>query len=242
MIPRWDKKLKFSKGLLSATLALTLGACATGDRTYGADADISVTNLTELPVPAVSYARIGPALPLQIAVVGDEALNGTYVTDEAGNITFPYIGEISAIGLTPTQFASVLRARLDGDYLVDPAVTVTVEDASVPTISMGGEIARPGNYPAAQSYTLLRAVNTAGGMAEYADHEDVLVFRDVDGQRYIGLYNLAAIARGNYPDPAVFGGDIVMVGDNASRRRLERILGLLPALSSSVLLVDRIGN
>ncbi|KLE32266.1 hypothetical protein AAW01_10195 [Aurantiacibacter gangjinensis] len=201
-----------------------------------------MTELTELPAPANAFSQIGPSTPLQITVTGDEGLSGTYIVDEEGMLLFPYIGRIAAQGLSPTQLAAVLRARLSGDFILDPAVTVSMVDAIAPTVSIGGEIETPGNYPISQSYTLLRAINTAGGLAEYADSEDVLVFRTVDGQRFIGLYNAGAIARGNYPDPNIFAGDIVMVGENAARRRFESILGILPAITSSIVLLDRVAN
>jgi polysaccharide export outer membrane protein len=85
-------------------------------------------------------------------------------------------------------------------------------------------------------------VNTAGGLSEFAKSDDVLVLRSVGDVTYIGVYNIEAIRRGNYPDPQIYADDIITVGDSPGRRRLQTILQLVPLLSTSAILVDRIGN
>jgi len=222
--------------------SLALGACASVDRSYGAASDIEITSLPELPAPASVLPRFAPMGIIEVTVAQDDTLSGTYVIDENGTLDFPLIGDVAALGLTPTQLAAVISSRLSGEYVLDPSVTVSAINAAPPTVSIGGQVNSPGNYPSVVATTLMRAINSAGGLDEYARPDDVLVFREVEGERYIGLYNLAAIMRGNLPDPAIYEGDIVMVGDNPGERRLERILQILPAVTSSIVLLDRIGN
>lgn len=224
-----------------AVFGLFLSACAV-DRTYGAADNIEVTELSSLPEPeALSYG-LHAFDEVEVAVLQDTSLNGTYQLDGDGSIAFPYIGSVKAAGLTPNQLASALANRLSPQFVRDPDVTVRSTTASVQTLSMGGEIAKPGNYPVQGAQTLLRAVNLAGGPADYAKLEDVLIFRQVGGVQYIGLYNLAAIQRGNYADPTLAPGDIVMIGDNPARRRLERIFSFIPILSTTAILIDRIAK
>lgn len=230
------------RGGLLALGTLALGACASVDRSYGAADGISVTALTELPAPASTLPRFSPMGVVDITVAQDDTLSGTYVIDENGMLDFPLVGQIAALGLSPTQLAAVISSRLAGNFVIDPVVTVNTINATPPTISIGGQVSNPGTYPIANATTLMRAINSAGGFDDYAREDDVLVFREVGGQRYIGLYNMAAIMRGNYPDPSLYEGDIVMVGDNPGERRLERILQILPAVTSSIVLLDRIGN
>ena len=66
--------------------------------------------------------------------------------------------------------------------------------------------------------------------------------RTVGGQRYIGVFNIEGIQRGNYPDPMIYPGDIVTVGDSPSRRTLESVLQFIPLLSTSAILIDRTFN
>lgn len=221
--------------------AFLLPACAV-DRTYGASEEIEITNLETLPAPTgrVTYT-IGPREKLEIQVVGSEDLSGSFLTDDDGNIFFPFLDKVDTGGKSANEAAALIADGLRGRYLRNPQVRIVPEELSPPVISVGGEVERPGAYPATHEATLLRAINLAEGLSDYAKYDDVLVMREVNGQKYIGLFNIRAIERGNYPDPALYAGDIVMVGDSPARRRLATILQFVPLLTSSAIIIDRLG-
>lgn len=235
-------RINLLRGGILALVSLAISACASTDRSYGSADGISVTALTELPAPASTLPRFSPMGVVEVTVAQDDTLTGTYVIDENGMLDFPLVGQIAALGLSPTQLAAVISSRLAGQFVIDPVVTVNALNVTPPTVSIGGQVENPGTYPIANATTLMRAINSAGGFTDYGRADDVLVFREVGGQRYIGLYNMAAISRGNYNDPALYEGDIVMVGDNPGERRLERFLQILPAITSSIVLLDRVGR
>ncbi|MCP9223444.1 polysaccharide export protein [Erythrobacter sp. LQ02-29] len=228
-----------TKYIFTVVVAVALVGCAT-DRTYGGAPGVEVTNLTELPLPSETIRfALHPLDQVEVNVVQDTSVSGTYQVDENGNIDFPYVGLVPASGLTPNQFASSLTSRLSPSFIRNPSVTVRPVTGSEPTISIGGEVAKPGSVPIRSSATLMRAINVAGGTTEYAKKDDVLIFRQVDDQRYIGIYNLEGIQRGNYADPVLAPGDVVMVGDSPARRRFDKFLQYFGLLSTSVILLDR---
>lgn len=234
--------LHLGKFLLATLLALALAGCAR-DRTIAAAPDIELAELTELPVPeSLGVYRIGPQQVLTIAVANAPMLSGQFLTDERGNLPFPLVGSVETANLTPSEAADRIAGRLAGRYVVNPQVSVRPDDLPAATVSVGGEVARPGAYPSAAATTLMRSVNLAGGLSTLADSKDVLILRTVGGKRYIGVYNLAAIQRGNYTDPKVYSDDIIMVGDSAFRRSLQSIIQVLPLLTTSAILFDRAGN
>ena len=96
---------------------------------------------------------------------------------------------------------------------------------------------RPGVYPVLGDMTLMRAVASAQGFGEFADPDDVVVFRTVGGTHYAGVYNIAAIRRGNYADPPVYANDVVIVGDSVALRRLRDLVAVLPAIVSPVIYI-----
>lgn len=232
-------KINFLPVLAAAFL---LPACAT-DRTFGASPDIEITDLETLPAPTdhIGYT-IGPREKLEIQVVGSEELSGPFLTDDTGNIFFPFIDKVQTGGKSADEAARMIADGLRGRYLLNPQVRVIPEELTPPSISIGGQVEKPGSYPVSNQPTLLRLINDAEGLGEYAKHDDVLVMREVDGQDYIGLFNVQAIERGNYPDPVLYAGDIVMVGDSPARRRLDNILQFAPLLTSSAIVIDRLGN
>ncbi|MHA6332451.1 polysaccharide biosynthesis/export family protein [Qipengyuania sp. CAU 1752] len=230
----------FTRNAIAILLAVILAACAPTDRTYGASSDIEVTALDTLPEPRGDFMyNIGPQEALQIDVVGAELLSGKFLTDDRGGVEFPLLGYIDFGGKSPAEAAALIADGLRGEYVKNPQVRIIPEEFPVPTISVGGEVERPGSYPAPGKQTLLRMVNAAGGLDDYARLDDVLVFRTVDGQNYVGLYNLKAIQRGNYDDPRLFPNDIVMVGDSPGRRRFEQFLQLVPLATAASVIIDR---
>lgn len=237
------RKLSLSRtGLVGLAVALVLPGCAT-DRTYGEAPGIEIAELEELPAPRFDNLYvIGQQDALEIEVVGAERLSGTYLTDGQGRISFPLIGLLDVDGLAPNEAADLIANSLQGNYLLNPQVRVIPAEVPPRTVSVGGQVNKPGEYSVSGKQSLLRVINQAGGLAEYADMEDVLVLRTVAGQRYIGAYNIQAIQRGNYADPTVYPNDIVVVGDSPARRRLDNILSFAPLLSTSAILIDRIGR
>ena len=225
-----------------ATLSLALSGCAT-DRLYGEAAGIEIAELDTLPPPGTENLYvIGAQEALEIEVVGAERLSGTYLTDGQGRISFPLVGLLDLEGLAPNEAAELIADILRGNYLLDPQVRVIPDEIPPPTVSVGGQVEKPGEYPVLGRQSLMRVVNQAGGLAEYAKLDDVLVLRTVNGQRYIGAFNIQAIQRGNYVDPTVYPNDIIIVGDSPNRRRLDGILQFAPLLSTSAILIDRIGR
>lgn len=229
-------------GFAGLAAAIALSGCAT-DRTYGSAPGIEIAQLEELPAPRIENLYvIGPQESLEIEVVGAERLSGTYLTDGLGRISFPLLGVLEIDGLAPSEAAQLIANSLRGTYLLNPEVRVLPSELPPRTVSVGGQVNKPGEYPVPVRQSLLRVVNQAGGLAEYANLQDVLVLRTVAGQRYIGAYNIQAIQRGNYADPTLYPNDVVIVGDSPARRRLDNILRFAPLLSTSAILIDRIGR
>lgn len=214
------------------------------------------TLMSELPVPqssdVIGSTRpvfVGPFSELRVEVFGVPELQRDVLTDGEGNFAFPLIGTIAAAGKTPNKIAEEVQTRLAGRYVRDPQVTVNFRSSDNPlaaqsmAVTIDGQVNKAGAYPVVGRVTLMRAVALAGGVNEFAKLEDVVVFRDVGEKSYVGIYNLQAIRRGNYPDPEIFPNDIVIVGDSPARRRFKDILQIVPALLSPViLLADRFRN
>lgn len=225
-----------------AAVILTLSGCAT-DRTIGAAPSIEATDLSQLPAPdSGRLISVRPLEKLDIRVVGVDSLSGSYTVDDAGFLRFPFVGQVSAAGISHTAVADRIAAGLRGRYVLDPQVLVQPGNQNLISVSIGGQVGKPGTYPAETSATLIRAINNAGGITDTAKSDDVVVLRSVAGAKYVGVFNIAAIQRGNYDDPAIYPSDIIYVGDSPARRSLETFLQFVPLLSTAAIFVDRIGN
>ena len=72
--------------------------------------------------------RIGPGDVLKITVYGHDDLSRAAVVAPDGRMPFPLVGDIEVGGLTPTELEARLRQTLGKDYLVDPQVSVAVQE------------------------------------------------------------------------------------------------------------------
>jgi polysaccharide export outer membrane protein len=178
-----------------------------------------------------------------IDVFGIEELSKKEVqTDASGRISFPLAGIIEAAGRTPAEVEEEIEARLRSRYVRDPQVTVNLKETVSQVITVDGQVKRPGLYPVIGKMTLMRAVATAEGTAEFAKLEDVVIFRTVKGQQLAALYDLKAIRRGNYGDPEVFANDVIVVGDSQARRLFRDALQVVPLLTTPLIIALQNNN
>ena len=232
-----------------AVLAMSavLSSCGGGPAPIAQSPGVEIAPASGLPAPTrqdrANSSReylIGPYDKLAIDVFGVEALQREVQVDANGDVSFPLAGTIQAGGITPGELARAIEGRLRGEYVRDPQVTVNLVETVSQQVTVDGQVKQPGIYPVVGNMTLMRAVATAGGTTEYAQLKDVVVFREVGGQQYIGLYNLEGIRRGNYPDPEIYSSDIVMVGDSAARRRFETIIEGSSLIFTPLILLSRL--
>jgi polysaccharide export outer membrane protein len=225
--------------VVASALVAVLSGCA-GSTALGGDPNVRIVADSQLPVPTrddvVAGDRpylIGPFDRLIIDVFGIEELSKKEVqTDASGRISFPLVGTVEAAGKTPAELEDILEQRLRGAFVRDPQVTINLKETSSQVVTVDGEVKQPGLYPVVGRMTLMRAIATAKGTAEFAKLDDVVVFRTVNGQKLAALYNLRAIRRGNYADPEIFANDLVVVGDSSARRIFKDALQVVPLLTT----------
>ena len=229
--------------LLAALLACAIAACSNGPRLGEGPEPLTVTKLSDLPPPmgadlvvASSPYRIGPFDKLQVTVFGVPELSGKFQVDAAARLSLPLAGTIDAAGLTPAELAQAIDARLRGNFVKNPQVSVNLEETTSQVYTVDGQVGQPGSYPALGNVTLMRAVANAKGAGEFARLDDVVVFRSVGGRPMAALYNLGAIRRGTYPDPKIYANDIVMVGDSKSKRLFQQFVQMFPLLTTPLVI------
>jgi len=176
--------------------------------------------------------RIGATDLLKVSVfqVPDLSFDEIRV-DASGNIQMPLIGTIQASGLTPQQLSESIRAQLATRYLQNPQVSVSIAESASQKVTIDGDVTKPGVYEMRGRTTLVQAVAMAEGPTRTADLTSVAVFRVVDGQRSVALFDLQAIRNGTMEDPVIQGDDVVVVDRSRLNAALREILSAVPALA-----------
>ena len=223
--------------------AVLLSGCAFGGgqpKLGGPGAAVQVMASSELPAPTAGDVvggrreyDLGPLDKLSISAFGIEDLSVEDVqADVNGRISFPLAGVIEAVGKTPSEVEELIEVKLRQRYIRNPQVTVNVKETVSQIVTVDGEVKKPGLYPVVGRMTLMRAVASAQGTAEFAKLDDVVVFRTVGGQDMAALYNLKAIRNGMYKDPELYANDIVIVGDSPQRRLFKDLLQIVPLVTT----------
>ena len=208
--------------------------------------DIELLKSTALPTPAgldtsdpARAYRIGPFDRLRVSVFGVEELSAQEIqADASGRISVPLAGEIEAAGRSPGEVADLIEQRLLR-YIRDPQVAVNLIETVSQVVTVDGEVEKPGLYPVMGEMTLMKAVARAEGLSEMAKQTEVVVFREVGGQKYAALYDLRAIRQGAYEDPEIFANDIVVVGQSGKRQLFKDALAVVPTLLTPLIYLLR---
>ena len=117
--------------------------------------------------------RLGAGDKIRLITYGEESLSGDFEVSGAGTIALPLIGEIKAMGLTPSELQASISNALRGGYLKDPRVSVEV--STFRPFYILGEVNKPGEYPYASGLTVMNAVAMANGFTYRANTRKVIV-------------------------------------------------------------------
>lgn len=182
-------------------------------------------------------ALIGPLDTILVDVFNVPDLSRELQVDASGRIAMPLAGTVDARGTTAEELARSIEAALRAHYVRNPEVTVNIKSSVSQVVTIDGQVVEPGLYPVTNQMTLLRAIASAKGFSEYARADDVVILRTVDGRKMAGLYNVAAIRRGAYDDPAIYANDVIVVGDSPQRRMFRDFISLAPLLAAPLVAI-----
>lgn len=195
-----------------------------------------------LPAPSRSdlvaddrQSLIGPLDTIGVDVFNVPELTREVQVDGSGRISMPLIGTLDARGKTAEELARQIATALRGRYVRNPDVTVNIRSSVSQVVTVDGQVVEPGLYPVTNQMTLMRVIASAKGFSEFAKTDQVVILRTVDGRHLAALYDVGAIRRGMYDDPAIYANDVVMVGDSPARRLFRDFVSLSPVLAAPLI-------
>ncbi len=156
---------------------------------------------------------LGPGDVFEVRVYGEDTLTGLYRISEDGSIDFPLVGRIQAEGRTSREISELLGEKLRDGFLVSPSVSVYVKEYNSRKIFVLGEVNNPGTFPFTVDMNVVEAVALAGGFSPTANHDFVVVTREVDGQETRIPVPVGKISKGLAANLELQAGDIVYVSD-----------------------------
>ncbi|HLG18286.1 MAG TPA: polysaccharide biosynthesis/export family protein [Bdellovibrionota bacterium] len=186
-----------------------------------------------LRIPGPAFAQhevIGAGDVLKIEVFGEADLSGTFSVREDGKVKINWVEPIAVAGKNVESAQEEIRRYLDEKYVINPKVSVSIAEYKSRTVSMMGEVTKPGLYRLETNSTLLSVLLEAGGpTGRAADEIVVLRPKDASSQDYdtrsASLQRL--LSRASPEDNlSLLAGDIVYIssaGDTKGRESAETV-------------------
>lgn len=155
---------------------------------------------------------LGPGDVFDVRVYNEKELSGKFRVAPDGTIRFPFVGVMSVTGKDTQHVAHEIADKLaSGGYLVNPYVSVFLEESNSKRVSIIGAVAKPGTLAIIPGMTLVQAVSQAGGFTPLASKDDTVVTRRVGDKLEKYRVPVSRIARGEVDDMPLRAGDIVFV-------------------------------
>lgn len=153
---------------------------------------------------SISNYTLGSGDVITIQVLGEDDLTRRAVRlSDAATISYPILGEIRLAGKTVGELERIIADGLRGRYLVNPQVTVTIEEYR--RFFINGQVGQPGGYPYFPGLSVLKAITIAGGFRERAAQDKIFIVRDSDAEQKRVPVDLKA---------PVYPGDVITVEES----------------------------
>ncbi|TCP22944.1 polysaccharide export outer membrane protein [Tenacibaculum skagerrakense] len=159
----------------------------------------------------------------------------SYLIDNEGFIDFPVIGKIKIGGLTREESISMLKSKLDPDYVKNPTINIRIANY---TVTVLGDVRNPGTYTIPnERITLLEAIGLAGDLNITGKRNTVKVFREIDGKKLKFDVDLRSNKIFTSPVYYLQQNDLVYVDQNRSSSQdaaFNRNTGLFVSIGSII--------
>lgn len=119
--------------------------------------------------------RLGAGDVVRVTVHNHADLSGDFTLDGVGTISMSLIGTVDAAGLTASELESRITGMLKPDYLVNPRVSVRIQNYR--PYYLIGEVNSTGAFNYVQGMTFMTAIAIAGGYSYRAKKDVVFVKR-----------------------------------------------------------------
>ena len=153
---------------------------------------------------------------VQVKVYLEEDLTSVSRIGKDGAITMPLLGSVAVVSNTMEKATIVIHDLLAKDYLVNPQVTLNVNEFAKRRFTVLGQVQHPGTYdmPAEDAVTLLQAIATAGGYTRIASARKITVQRTVAGENKLIKLDAEAMAvdKGKRPFE-ILPDDVIVIGE-----------------------------
>ena len=131
---------------------------------------------------------LGAGDVLDIRVFGEPEVSATVIVRIDGRISLPLAGEVVAAGTTPELLGEEIRQKL-GRFIDAPNVVVMLTESRSKKYYILGQVGLPGEYNIIRPVTVLQAIARAGGFAEWAKKDRIMIVSEPGSGKTISIFD-----------------------------------------------------
>lgn len=147
--------------------------------------------------------RLGAGDSISIFVYGESDLSMKVRLGDSGVINYPFVGKVVAKGKTLASLQAEIEDGLRGDYLINPKVSVTVDDYR--SIFVNGAVNKPGGFPFEPGLTVEKAITLANGFTDRANRKKIYKIAEHDVSKTPVKVSL---------DSSIDAGDVIIIEES----------------------------
>jgi polysaccharide export outer membrane protein len=178
---------------------------------FGSEAAVDISELDRLltATEPAKVLQVDDVFTVQVYGIKDFNLQRRVGAD--GTVSLPLIGLLPLRGLTVEQLEQKIAGELrSGEFVQEPQVAVTVVSQPSLTVTLVGEVVKPGTFAALGRHTLGDYLAQAGGLKDTASSTVTLIRPGVADPIRVPLGPDPSFSR--YAGIAIFPGDEIRVG------------------------------
>jgi polysaccharide export outer membrane protein len=155
---------------------------------------------------------IGPEDVLAVLFWREKDLSVDVSVRPDGMITLPLVNDLKAAGLTPDQLREAVQ-KAAAQFVEDPNVTIVVKQINSRKVFVTGQVAKPGTYPLIGETSVLQMIATAGGLADFAKGDRIVIMRTRGGKTETLKFNYKDVIKGKKLEQNILllPGDTIVV-------------------------------
>ena len=189
----------------------------------GVSTPIDAPSNVEVPLPdhGPQPYRLMPGDTISVMFWGNPELDQELIVRPDGMISMPFIDEIQAASLTPSELDLKLTA-LYQEELATPEITVIVQSVNSNVVWVGGEVEEQGTVEIRGQLSMMQALTEAGGLLTTSREGEILLIRtEPSGEKIARLIDMRPVRSGADPtaDIPLQPLDIIFV----PRTRIENL-------------------
>ena len=213
-----DTGFDLSRMPVASSSLATTAAIAQQETSLAEPLTSSTSASTNLP-NAVAGAQqpvlqLGPGDAVSVRVFGRPEFDTTSYVGDDQRLNVPLAGAVKVGGLSPSDAANAIAAALrEGQFLIDPQVSVTLDEFRSQQVSVLGEVRQPGRFPLQSQTSVLDMLALAGGVNDIGADVIYLMRRSAGGEMQNEAIDLKKLVGGKASQLSVAlkGGDSIYV-------------------------------